>query len=178
MLQYHFEGLKELAEATDPALLVGPLKTFFKSATVVVQGEARHYAPSDTGHLRNMIVTEIDAGRPPIWGKVGVLSAEAGTPLWFKARAMEYGTGSQGDPEVSHKAGHWPPGEALNRWAGRHGFGKDGGWQVAAAIGKRGGLKGRKYLRIGFALSLERIRGLLRQVPVDVVKEWARRVKR
>jgi hypothetical protein len=175
MLQYHFEGLKELIKATEPVLLVEPLRKFFKSATVVVQGEARHYAPSDTGHLRNMIVTEIDAGRPPIWGKVGVLKAEEGTPLWFKARAMEYGTGSQGDPEVSHKSGHWPPGEALAVWGKRHGG--ISGYAVAAAIGRRGGLKGRKYLRIGFALSLDRIKGLLRQVPVDVVREWAKRVK-
>ena len=175
--QIHFEGLKELIEATDPAILRKPLRDYWKRAAALVQGEARQYAPVDTGHLKNAIASEVDSSPTPRWARVGFLNASPGSPLWFKARAMEYGTGRVGDPEVSHKSSHWPPGAALDRWAGRHGFASGGA--VAAIIGRRGGLVGRRFLRIGLHLHLGEIKSrLLRQLGEEIAREWARQAAR
>ena len=75
----------------------------------------------------------------------------AASPLWAKggsnvkyAPYMEYGTGRLADAEGGGGGGrHWPPAQALEGWASRHGFGPGGGFLVARAIGRRGGLKPR-----------------------------------
>jgi len=171
--QYQVEGLKEMIEAMDPAILSGPLKNFFQRVNAEIQKEARYYAPSDMGQLRNSIFGEVDSAKPPRWGHVGVLQAAPGTPLCFKARAMEYGTGRVGDKEVSHAPFHAPPGGKLNVWAKRHGF--ESGFAVARAIARRGGLIGRRYLRTGFALAKDKIPGHLRTLGIEVAKEWAKK---
>jgi len=174
--QVRIEGLERLLKKLGPQLIGKPLEDFWKRSGIAVQSAARERAARDahdTGHLVNMIQYEVDKREVPLWAKVGMLNASAGSPLWFKARAMEYGTGRQGDPEVSHKSGHWPPGAALDVWASRHGFAS--GWQVARIIGKRGGLKPRKFLRGGFEDSLNKIRGYLQQLGNDIQAAWGRR---
>ena len=54
-------------------------------------------------------------------------------------------------------ARHWPPSDALELWAKRHGFGEGGGYLVARAIGLRGGLTPRRYLRGGLQESIPHI---------------------
>jgi len=163
-------GLERIVSKLDKDLIEKPFKDFFNSIGVVVQGRARQNAPVDTGHLRNSIQYEIDKSSPALWAKVGLTSAAPGSPLWLKGRAMEYGTGKQGDGEVSHTSKHWPPGGALDVWARRHGF--ESGYQVAAAIGRRGGLKPRRYLRDAIEQSMGDIKGLLDDLGNAIFRNW------
>lgn len=171
-VQVKIVGLERVMGKLGPGLISEPLRDFFKRAAIAVQGRARENAPVDTGHLRNMIQYEVGgrSGNPPLYAKVGLLGAAPGTPLWFKGRAMEFGTGAQGDPEVSHKASHWPPGAALGLWARRHGMAS--GFAVAAGIGKRGGLRARPYLRPALENSLGEIRGFLRRLGEEIRARW------
>ena len=175
-VQVRIEGLEQMLRKLGPQFIAKPMKDFWQRCGITVQSAARERAnrdAHDTGHLVNMIQYEVDTRQVPLWAKVGLLNASAGSPLWFKARAMEYGTGRMGDTEVSHKSGHWPPGAALDTWASRHGFAS--GAQVAAIIGKRGGLKPRRFLRGGFDDSLSKIRGYLRQLGDDIRSAWEKR---
>ena len=173
MLQYRIEGLDELLKKASPTILREPLKRFFERSAITVQGKARAGAPVDTGHLRNSIQYEVDKGSSsglPQYAKVGFLNAAEGSPLYFKARAMEFGTGSQGDPSVSHRSTHSPPGPALQVWAERHGF--KSGYQVARIIAKRGGLKPRPFLRPALQNSLGEIRGFVRTLGDEIRAAW------
>jgi len=101
--------------------------------------EARRRAPSDLGTLPSSIYLKMTKGGIGYTVKIG--SDEE------HAHYMEYGTGRMGDPEVTHKSEHWPPWRALEPWARRHGFPPGGGYLVARAIGLRGGLRPRRFLR-------------------------------
>ena len=163
-------GLERIVNKLNKDLIEKPLKDFFKSISITVQGRARQNAPVDTGHLRNAIQYEIDESVPALWAKVGLTKAAPGSPLWLKGRAMEYGTGKQGDGEVSHKSKHWPPGGGLDVWARRHGF--ESGHQVATRIGQRGGLKPRRYLRDALDQSMSDIKKLLNDLGNDIFRNW------
>lgn len=170
-MSVRIEGLEALLRRADARRLLGkPLADFWQRCAIAVQGEARKAAPVDTGQLRNSLEYEVDNAGPPLWAKVGLLGAAAGSPLWYKGRAMEYGTGSQGDPAVSHKTGHWPPAGALDVWGRRHG-GLSGG-QVARAIGRAGGVKPHPYLRPGLAASINSIRGFVSRLGDDIQARW------
>lgn len=166
------DDLRRIMGKLTPELLNKPLADFFNKAAITVQGKARLKAPVDTGHLRNAIMYEIDGATPPLWAKVGLLKADDGSDLWYKARAMEYGTGRQGDQAVSHKGGHWPPAGALERWGKRHGGAS--GYQIAAAIGRAGGLRPRPYLRPGLQESIPLIKNLLGKLGADIRARWER----
>lgn len=168
--QIVIHGLEDVLKKLGPELVDKPFGDFFKSISITVQSGAREGAPVDTGHLRNAIQYEIDSGKPPLWARVGLTNAAPGSPLWFKGRAMEHGTAKQGDGDVSHKARHWPPGEALQVWARRHGAGS--GFQVAAAIGRRGGLKPRKYLRDALKHGMGDIKKFLNDLGNDIARRW------
>ncbi len=172
-LTVEVRGLKEIVRALQPrALLSRPLTNFLQRWSISVQSEARKRAPVDTGHLRNMIGQEVDKSPLPLWAKAGI-DANAGSPLWFKARAMEYGTGLRGDPEVSHEAGHFPPGAALDTWAKRHGA--PNGWVIAAAIARRGGLDPRRYLRNAAQfVEQSRLGTFLEQLRSEIAQNWSR----
>lgn len=120
-------------------------------ATRRIAAEAVKRAPADTGRLRGSIRSTVERSADEIVGAVG--------PNVRYGAYMEFGTGRQGDPEVPHKAGHWPPGKGLELWARRHGvrgitlpgIGQlTPGATVAYYIGRRGGLKPRRYLRGAF----------------------------
>lgn len=164
------KGLDELICKCDSKILREPFKRFFERSAITVQSKARQNAPVDTGQLRSSIVYQVDESNVPGFARVGVLNAAEGAPLWFKARAMEYGTGRAGDPAVSHKSGHYPPGAALRVWASRHGF--SSGYAVATAIGRRGGLKARPYLRPALRDSVSAIREFLKQLRDEVRAVW------
>ena len=171
-LAIEIEGLERVLGKLDRGLIAGPVRDMFTRAAVVVQGRARTAAPTDTGHLRNLITTQVDTAEVPLWAKIGFMGAGEGSPLWHKGRAMEYGTGSQGDPEVGHTGRHWPPGDVLDVWARRHGF--ENGWQVAAIIGRRGGLRPRRFLRGALEQSLADIRGLVERLGREIGQRWGR----
>lgn len=172
MAQPHIQikGLSELLRKLDAPLFADPLRNFFNRATIAVQSRARPNTPVDTGLLRNRLLTEVDAGAVPEWGKVGFLGASEGSGLWFQARAMEYGTGRMGDPEVPHVASHIPPGGALDVWAKRHGW--SSGWAVAAAIGRRGGLRPRRMLRTGLREAMGEVQSALDKLGAEIRQKW------
>lgn len=173
--QVQIIGLDRVLKKLGPALIAKPLRDFWTRCGIRVQGNARRHANEDahdTGHLVNMIQYEVDDRTPPLWAHVGLLHADEGSPLWKKGRAMEYGTGRKGDPEVSHKKSHWPPAAALDLWAKRHGF--ESGAAVARIIGRRGGLEPRSFLRKGFKEALSDIRGYLRTLGSDIADRWDR----
>lgn len=172
--QVDMEGLSEALEKMDPAVYSEPLRDMFKKAAIVLQSASRSNAMQrwhDTGQTANEIVYEVDDSDPPKFAKVGLLHASPGSPLWFKARAGEYGTGRMGDPIVSHAGGHWPPGDELSVWASRHGFASGG--QVARIIGMRGGIEPRRYLRDAFTESVTQIRGLIGELAAAIGARWS-----
>ena len=162
-MQIQIEGLDRLLKKTDPAFLLKPLRNFFERSTRTIEAHAKEKAPVDTGLLRSSIGSEIDASTPPRWGQVGTAVVYA--PF------MEYGTGllaAQGARER-----HFPPGEALELWAGRHGI--ESGFQVAAAIGRRGGLKPHLFLTGAVKASLGAIEGYVRQLGSEIGQQWEAR---
>ena len=169
------EGLQEAVQKLDPELYAGPLRQFFTKAAVILQGAARANAMErwhDTGQTANSIVYEVDDATPPQYAKIGLLNADEGSPLWYKARAGEYGTGRMGDSSVPHESGHWPPGDALDVWAGRHGFSSGGA--VAAAIGRRGGIVPRRYLRDAMQQSVGQINELIGSLISYIGDKWSK----
>jgi hypothetical protein len=88
----------------------------------------------DTGRLRASIATEVRSD-----GFLGSgLVAAVGSNVIY-APHMELGTGT-----FAGRKRHYPPPSALATWARRHGT---NAWAVAAAIGRRGGLRPRRFLR-------------------------------
>jgi len=170
MIQYKIVGLKELIDKATPDLVGKPLRKFFERASIGVQGKAREGAPVDVGQLRADIVYEVDPAEVPHWAKVGLLHAAPGSGLFKKATAMEYGTGLFAEGPHAKGGRHWPPGAALDVWAKRHGFAS--GWQVAAIIGKRGGLKPRRYLRNAFTNSQSEIAHWLQVLGQEIRERW------
>lgn len=168
--QIAIKGLPELLRRLDSELFAVPLRNFLNRATIAVQGRARPNTPVDTGGLRNRLLTKVDSAALPTWGKVGFLDANEGSSVWFQARAMEYGTGRQGDPEVLHSSSHFPPGGALDTWAHRHGWAS--GWAVAAAIARRGGLKPHRMLRDGLRDSMGQVRRALDMLQAEIRQQW------
>lgn len=164
------KGLPEILRKLDSSLFAVPLHNFFERATIAVQGRARRNAPVSEGRLRASIFSEVDTRAVPQFGKVGFLGAGEGSDLWFQARAMEYGTGSQGDRDVSHTSGHFPPGDALDAWAHRHGFAS--GWQVAKIIAKRGGLRPRRMLREGLREAMGEIQSAVDRLGQEIQARW------
>lgn len=156
-------GLEEAIRSVAPRILNSPLGRFFGRSAITVQGGARKRAPVDRGRLRADINYEIDHSTPPLWAKVG--------NNLFYAPWMEYGTGTQSDAPGGSGGRHWPPAAALEPWAQRHGFPPGGGAMVARAIGLRGGLRPRRYLRDALEDSLGMIDSFLRTLASEIVEE-------
>jgi hypothetical protein len=121
--------LKDVEEAV--SYLPRDLQEKMLKAVILVEGEAKVRAPHDLGQIWSEMGHEVRAVGSGIAGFVGTAAPHG--PY------MEYGTGV-----FAGRGRHWPPGEALDIWAKRHGF--KSGYQVARIIGMRGGLRPRKYL--------------------------------
>ena len=132
-------------------LMGTPMVGAMREAALVVSGAAKQLAPVDTGRLRASITPAVAREANEVIGVVG--SNVEYAPY------MEFGTGPAGDPAVPHKASHWPPAAALDVWASRHGM--PSGALVARAIGRRGGLRARRYLRDAFDQNEARVRQIL-----------------
>lgn len=89
------------------------------------------------GDTRRSVAREIDSAEFPTYARVG---SKLNTFRWG-----EYGTGLLSEDPDSGKRRHWPPAQALEEWALKHGF--ESGAEVARRIGLRGGLAPRRYLR-------------------------------
>ena len=134
----NIKGLDELERKLGPQLVAGPARRFLTKWGIAVAAQAAVRSPRNKGQLAGSMTHEINGSYPSI-------SARAGTNA-DHAPFMEGGTGLLNDGSVGGGGSrHWPPGNALDGWARTHGF--DNGGEVAAAIGRRGGLKPRKMLR-------------------------------
>lgn len=176
-MKYSVAGLDRLIAKTDPAVLRKPLKDFFNRVAIAVENRAKQKAAVDAGQLRADVQHEIDSADMPRFAKVGILEAHEGSQMWYKARAMEFGTARQGDPAISHKASHFPPwGErnpSLELWATRHGF--ESGFMVALAIFRKGGVKAHPFLRPALNESVGDIKKFLNQLGDDLKAMWEKR---
>ena len=139
-----------------------PMRRFFTKAAIAVQSGAKERAPVDTGRLRSSLTFEVDSRPLPLWAKVG--SNVSYAPF------MEYGTGLVTDGKGGGNKRHWPPSGALDLWARRHGIAS--GFLVARAIGRRGGLKPRRFLRGSFEANRGTIKGYLKQAESEIKSEW------
>lgn len=135
-MSVQIRGLKETQRAMEQMVrdLDGhPMARGMRQATLMVQRDAKAFAPVDTGRLRASITPEVDRRGNELVGIVGSIVRHA--PF------MELGTGVfAGNPR--HRM---PPPEALDTWARRHGI--PSGFLVARAIANRGGLRPRRYLQ-------------------------------
>lgn len=156
-------GLERVLGKLSARLYAGPLRDFLLRSVICIEKRAKENAPVDTGRLRSSIGHRVDGATPPTWGSVG-------TNVHY-APYMEYGTGALSDGPGGGGR-HWPPGDALNTWALRHGF-KSGG-QVARIIGRRGGLRPRRYLRKALKESLSDIRRFVGRLGEDVGRRWGK----
>lgn len=152
-------GLKETQQKMDQVardLHGTPMLEGMRDATMLVSRDARIFAPVDTGRLRASITPEVRTEGNNVVGVVG--SNVAYAPY------MELGTGVY----VGRPA-YFPPPAALEVWARRHGGAS--GLQVAFAIFRAGGLKGRKFLERGFQTNEPRIIQLIGNVVTRIVKK-------
>ena len=122
-------------------IIASELKKAITRLVILGQGEARKLAPVDTGRLKGSIAYEV-------LQTSGAITGRFGTNVTY-AKPVEYGTGLFSTAPDSGGGRHWPPPSALDVWAARHGF--TSGAEVAAIIGRRGGLKPRPYLRPAYA---------------------------
>lgn len=141
-------GMAQVQARYGPQAVAVPLRRLFLRIVIFGEGQAKLYAPVDRGRLRASLTHEVDQAEVPTY-------ATFGTNVSYAA-AMEYGTGRLYDGPGAHAARHWPPSGALDLWASRHGF--ESGAAVARIIGKRGGLKPRRYIRKALADTLPKVK--------------------
>lgn len=152
-------GLKEVQakmKQTAKDLHGGEMYDAMNEAAKTVWQDARLLAPVDSGRLRSSITPEVRTDGKTLEGVVG--SAR------YYAPYMETGTGTP----AGHSP-HYPPPEALELWAQRHGY--KNGMVVARAIWRRGGLKPRKFLQRGYDQNKERIKKMLEEAAVRAVQK-------
>ena len=156
MITVRIEGLERVMGKLEPALWKGPLREFLEAAALGVERDAKKKAPVDTGRLRSSITHEVED-----------TLARVGTDVDYAA-FMEYGTGTQTDGPGGGGR-HWPPTAGLDPWAARKGLDP---FLVARAIGRRGGLVPRRYLRGALEENLGRIKRLLGKMGEEIRGKW------
>ncbi len=113
------------------------------------------------GHDRRSITSERDHALFPQWARFGSNSK--------KIQFGEFGTGLLSeDPKSSHRR-HWPPAQPLELWARKHGFAS--GFIVARIIGRRGGLKPRRFFRDAERTITPKLGGWLAIMAKDIERE-------
>ena len=163
------DGLDRLLGSLDPRFTTEPIRRLLKKLASAAEADAKKSAPVNTGRLRASITTSIDStGRPPLWAKVG--------SNVFYAPYMEYGTGLLAEGSPAKGGRHYPPASALQLWASRvvPELGDAGGFLIARAIGRRGGLKPRYYMRAGLEAAEKRAAGLIQLAEKEIVSKWKR----
>ena len=144
------EGLKKAL--SDPALIGQPMNRFLFRSGLAVERRAKIKAAVDTGRMRNAIRTVVEGFR----AIVGVFV--------HYAPHVEFGTRP-----------HWPPIQAVERWARRHGFPARGGaFMVARAIARRG-TRAQPFMRPAIRESQGDIYRFLRDAARDIERRWQRR---
>ena len=165
-IQVRLDGYDRLVASLDNIGIQQRTRTFLDATGHLVVSEARVRAPVNVGLLRASIFHEVDGSTDPRWVDVG--SRVRYAPY------MEYGTGLKHDHPNWPKERHIPfvnrdekgePVGALFWYANRKGLGFGGGYAIARAIAKRGGLMPRRFLRG----SIESLRGRIAERWQDVL---------
>lgn len=165
MIQVQIVGLEKLVgKLKGDALLGAPLRKAFTDSAALLEREAKLRAPVDTGGLRSRITHAVDGAPVPLWGKMGTNV--------FYAPYMEFGTGTMAEGKGGKGGRHQPPSGALDLWARRHGI--PSGFLVARAIGRRGGLKPRRYLRGALEGNLGKIQGFFNACARAIEAAWGK----
>lgn len=153
------QGLEDtqnkLKQVTDD-LSKGAFVSAMREAADLVTRDAQILAPVDTGELRASITPDVRMDGNMIVGVVGTVKTYG--PY------MEMGTGTP-----AGNAPHYPPPDALEIWAARHGFAN--GMQVARIIWRRGGLMPRNYLQQAFDDNADEVQAILDRAVQDIVNE-------
>lgn len=158
-IKSEIRGLKEVEEKMNQVthdVGGGVMQDAFRSAANLVSRDAKLLAPVDRGELRASITPTVRLEGKTIVGVVG--------SKLFYAPYMELGTGTP----AGHSA-HYPPPDALNVWARRHGIAN--GFIVAQAIWKRGGLQPRRFLQKAFEQNQSAIIKLIEDARDKIVKK-------
>ncbi len=148
-IEYQVEGMERLMERAKPELLAKPVHDFLERAALMVKAKAREYTPVDTGRLRASMTHQLDSSPVPLWARVG--SNVEYAPF------VELGTRP-----------HFPPPEALELWARRHGIPV---FLVCRAIARRG-TKAHRMLQRGFEDLQDKIGRMMKQLAESVKQEW------
>ena len=123
-----------------------PIVKGMKQATKLVLRDARANAPKDTGTLQGSLVENIYLEGMTVVGVVG-------TPIKY-APFVELGS-----------APHFPPLEAVEGWAARHGT---TAIAVARAVAAHG-TKARKFMQRAFEMNESKIEDLIGKVVAEIV---------
>ena len=156
------EGLDELVDALGPELVQQPMRSFYERWGLAVVRAAKARAPRNKGQLGGSITHEIVGSYPGMY-------AQAGTNV-AHGPYMEFGTGllTDGDGGGSR---HFPPSDALEAWAKKHGA--PNGWVIAAAIGRKGGLRPRRFMRDGIDDTIAKVPSYLNRMARDIERAAA-----
>ena len=132
------EGIEQIARRLNDPKVQAITSQHMNIALVQIETPAKMNAPGDTGQGASSITHMVESIGSDIQGIVGSPKKHM--------QYQEYGTGLLYDgPGPKSGKRHWPPSAALETWARRHGIAS--GWLVARAIGLRGGLRPKRFLR-------------------------------
>lgn len=139
VIQYDVQGAKEARdemEAMAERLHGRPITMAMRRAALLIERDAKRFAPVDTGRLRSSITHTV---RSAGLFTGATIQGVIGTNVVY-APHLEFGTGVfAGRPR--HRM---PPVSALEGWARRHGT---SAFVVALSIARRGGLKPHEYFK-------------------------------
>lgn len=124
-----------------------PMENAMRKATLIVERDAKRYAPVDTGRLRSSITPQVVTQSKTVKGIVG--SNVVYAPF------VEDGTRP-----------HWPPVSALAVWARRHHM---SAYVVARSIAARG-TKGVHMLKRALDDNMDKIEALIDGVVAKIVR--------
>lgn len=144
-------GLKEVQERMERVAkdLTGPpMVDGIRRATLLVSGTAKRLSPVDTGRLRSSIIPEVRTRWRSVEGVVG-------SNVKYAA-SQELGTRA-----------FWPPLQALELWARRHGT---TAYVVAKAIAVRG-IRAQRYLQGAVETNRGKIRALIENTITRIVEK-------
>ena len=162
-MQFEIQGLDAILKRMDAIKLGQMARRRLNEALLIAERDAKMKAPADTGRLRSSITHEIRETGADLRGVIGTV-----VPY---GRWMEFGSGRFYEGPGSSKGRHWPPASALEVWAQRHGIAS--GYLVARAIGLRGGLKPRRFLRNAIMENRAKIVERIQRLADDVAKHIA-----
>lgn len=172
-IEVKIEGMEEILRNLAAPHVLPATKNRMKRAALAVEVSAkdnmrtteRGKTASNTGATLSSLTSTVEELGSDI---VGIVGSKRKTARW-----MEFGTGLLSEDPRSSKKRHWPPAAALEEWARRHGF--ESGAIVAHIIGRRGGLKPRRFLRDAFESNRQTIIDELSHIPQDVAEMLVKR---